>query len=530
MKRTRITARSNEKGRKPDHRGGKRLSGNPGWLLLSTLSLLAFLSISTLSGAAHAQIQKVPIYTNDIDGAKIQRDMEVSYSKLGTGCEFRLEFNPSPGPTKWAIKEVSGDRGAPQRHTALNCVSPGFNSTEAANKRQYEEQTAYYWSKVAREYAVRRLWITPPGLSSPPRLAMDAVQPNVLTQGSFNNACIYRGGNPACMKVWPHEGPKIHIKEGEARAETIVHEFGHYAAGYVFGHMDPVGFSVPAALGDCAKLAFQEASATMFQGLVLHDVRYPWLVGRKGYGIVDASQKARWPVSCGVNNKSEYDTANPLIQAFLQSLWGVDASSTIKVNWRPDPNSPTMPNNRELANKTMANAFVYALTMNRGQRVDVMANDVLKWIALNEPKRSSEIWKIFESHGFVQKLGTGCVDHLQCASERCDNRPGAGCVSQDGRGESGAFCTTHQQCRSQHCNVASGKISGTCSTSGRKLGEACATHPECLSQRCDNRPGAGCVAQDGRGESGEFCTTHQQCRSQYCKVPGGKITGICTPR
>ncbi len=526
----RVTARSIEKYRKHGNRGGKMLSGNPGWFSLSAILFFAFFSIASLPGAAQAQTQKVPIYTNDFDGAKTQRDMEVSYIKVGTGCEFRLEFNPSPGQTKWAIKEVSGDRGAPQRHTSSNCISPGFNSNSVSNNRQYEEQTAYYWSKVAREYALRKIWVTPPGLSTPPKLAMDAVQPNVLTQGSFNNACIFREGNPACMKVWPHEGPKMHLKEGKVLPEIVVHEFGHYATGYVFGHMDAVGFSVPAALGDCAKLAFQEASAYMFQGLVLHDVRYPSLIAKSGYGIVDTSQRAKWPVSCGVNNKSEYDTAYPLIQAFLQSLWGVDATNTIRVNWRPDPNSPSMPNNRELANRIMANAFVYALTMNRGHRIDVMANDILKWIAANEPKRLKEIWKIFESHGFVQKLGASCVEHLQCATSRCDNRPGAGCVAQDGRGESGEFCTTHQQCRSQHCNVVSGKISGTCATTGRKLGEACATHQECLSQRCDNRPGAGCVAQDGRADINQFCTTHQQCHSQYCKVPSGKISGICSPR
>ncbi len=436
---------------------------------------------------------------------------------------------PTPGSTRWAIKEVSDDRGRPERPKSPGCAARAeFRFTEAKEKRYFEDQTAYYWTKLARDYAIRRLWLTPRGLPAPPKLAFDAVQPNLLTQGSFNNACIFRGGNPACMKVWPHEGPKLHFKEGAVKPATIVHEFGHYAAGYVFGHMDIVGFTVPAVFDDCAKLAFQEAAADMFAALALHDVRYSSLVGAAWFGVADPSEKARWPISCGKDGKSEYDTAAPLAQAFKQALWGADVTNTIKVNWRPSPSSPSGPNSPEVANKTMADAFVYALSLNRGQRVDFLATDVLQWIAVNEPLRSREIRKIFESHGFIQQLGTSCTEHLQCASQRCDNRPGAGCVAQDGQAQSNEFCTTHQQCKSQHCNLAAGRITGTCTAAARKLGESCATHAECASQRCDNRPGAGCVAQDGQAQSNEFCTTHQQCKSQHCNLAAGKITGACT--
>lgn len=124
-------------------------------------------------------------------------------------------------------------------------------------------------------------------------------------------------------------------------------------------------------------------------------------------------------------------------------------------------------------------------------------------------------------------LGAQCSGHSQCASGRCDNRPGAGCVAQDGTGNSGAFCTTHQQCRSQLCLITPGKISGQCSGTGKPLGTQCATHNECASLRCDNRPGAGCVAQDGTGKANDFCTTHQQCRSGYCQVAGG-LRGTCS--
>jgi hypothetical protein len=125
-------------------------------------------------------------------------------------------------------------------------------------------------------------------------------------------------------------------------------------------------------------------------------------------------------------------------------------------------------------------------------------------------------------------LGQACATHQECQSLRCDNRPAAGCVPQDGTGNPGGFCSTHQQCRTGLCVIAGGKYTGVCSGGNRPLGQACATHQECQSLRCDNRPGAGCVAQDGKGEANQFCTTHQQCHSGVCNVAGGKVTGQCT--
>ena len=128
----------------------------------------------------------------------------------------------------------------------------------------------------------------------------------------------------------------------------------------------------------------------------------------------------------------------------------------------------------------------------------------------------------------LKPLGQSCSTHPECASKRCDNRPGAGCVAQDGTAAGGDFCTTHQQCRSGACNVKPGTIAGTCTGNDRPLGQACVSHGECLSGRCDNRPGAGCVPNDGTGKGSDFCTTHQQCRSGFCVVPAGKIAGQCT--
>jgi hypothetical protein len=127
-----------------------------------------------------------------------------------------------------------------------------------------------------------------------------------------------------------------------------------------------------------------------------------------------------------------------------------------------------------------------------------------------------------------QPLGTSCSSHAECTSQRCDNRTGAGCVPQDGTGNANDFCTTHQQCRTGVCTIASGKIAGKCSASSRPLGTSCSSHAECTSQRCDNRSGAGCVPQDGTGNSNDFCTTHQQCRTGVCTIASGKIAGKCS--
>lgn len=127
----------------------------------------------------------------------------------------------------------------------------------------------------------------------------------------------------------------------------------------------------------------------------------------------------------------------------------------------------------------------------------------------------------------LKPLGSKCTTHQECSSGRCDNRPLAGCVPQDGTGNPGEFCSTHQQCRSQLCTIPSGKYTGQCAGSSKPLGSACLSHGECITKRCDNRPGAGCVSQDGAGKANDFCTTHQQCRSGYCQVTGG-LRGTCS--
>ncbi|HOW56017.1 MAG TPA: hypothetical protein PLR60_15365 [Syntrophorhabdaceae bacterium] len=135
---------------------------------------------------------------------------------------------------------------------------------------------------------------------------------------------------------------------------------------------------------------------------------------------------------------------------------------------------------------------------------------------------------MFTASSFALKpLGSKCTTHQECTSGRCDNRPLAGCVPQDGTGNSGEFCSTHQQCRTGLCSISQGRYTGVCSGGNRALGQQCTTHQECRSGRCDNRPGSGCVPQDGTGNTGDFCSTHQQCRSQLCTIASGKFTGQC---
>ncbi len=489
------------------------------------LSLGAFVLTSTVSFAASAQQlrqQQANVWADDVDGAKMQ-SIPITSIQIGATCEARLQYLPTPGG--WEVKEVSGDRGAPQRLTSATCAAPTFGVSSASDAR-YEEQTAYYWTEMSRAYAVRRIWNTPPGwVLGPIKMAKDPVQPNVVTQGTFDVACFPIGGADGCMRVWPHEGPKIHVKTGKVTPGIVTHEYGHYAAGFVFGHMDAFGFTLPAAAGDCAKLAFQEALAPMFSALVLHDARYAALGGGDGFAPIKSSQTSRWPFACQ-NPQDAYTTAAPLEQAFLQALWGVDASRTIKVDWGPVP-AMAMPKDPQLANRTMANAFVYALALNRGQRIDQMAGSILEWLTVNEPKRVGEIRRIFAAHGFSPRpAGEACAAHPECMSFRCDARPGAGCVYQDGMAAGGQACTTHQQCQSGLCKITSG-IRGTCALTNQPLGTSCASHAECQSQRCDNRPGAGCVAPDGGALSGQFCTTHQQCRAGVCNVTPGRISGTC---
>src|SRR6185436_5825697 len=175
------------------------------------------------------------------------------------------------------------------------CRPPAFDATPA-NLQFYEEQTEYYWVMQARQYAIDHLWVTPRlWTDGPIKHATTRLDPYILSEGGFNTACW---PNPlaGCFRAWPTEGPRIFIKAGTISPELVGHEFGHYAAGYVFGHMDTFGFTV----WDCAQRAFQEAIAEMFMIAFLHGERHDYYAGLDPVGdgrpssSFSLSGTARW--------------------------------------------------------------------------------------------------------------------------------------------------------------------------------------------------------------------------------------------
>jgi hypothetical protein len=132
-------------------------------------------------------------------------------------------------------------------------------------------------------------------------------------------------------------------------------------------------------------------------------------------------------------------------------------------------------------------------------------------------------------------IGNACVTHLQCASGRCDNRKGAGCVALDGGAPANGLCTTHQQCSNGCCpgvsQDANGIVTpGRCtSEQGIALGRTCQCDNQCTSGHCDGRAGAGCIPPDHQGQPGEFCTAGSQCLSGDCVNKIGN-RGICSER
>ncbi len=472
----------------------------------------------------------VEIKFRDADGRTRKDTTEISVIKTPQGCEYRLEFNSPVRPPNWGIIEVGGDQGPPQRYLSAQCTPPKFVETATTNKRKFEEQTTYYWSKMGREYAKERLWITPPGWSSGPiKFANNPLGPNVLTSGGFvggfNQACF---PNPlsGCMRAWPGEGPRIFIRAGHARADIVAHEYGHYAAGYVFGHMDTLGFN-PAS---CGARSFQETIAPIFQTLLQHGTRHEQLVSyfesvRLGdpnsmnlgspYGPVDRRHNSTWTNACG---ETDYTMGEPLLQAFTQALWGSDYSGTILVPWRDA---------RE-ANVTMANAFVYALAQNRGHRIDLLAFAILDWLSRQAPDQSSKITEIFASHGMAPRaLGEQCSNHSDCRSGICD----AGwetsktntCVPQWYTGRNGDHCSHDLQCSSSVCAGlhASGNawIPGKCGDKAG-LGDSCQQHHQCGSSACDAGWGTSktntCVPRNGTGRNGDHCSHDLHCSSSIC--------------
>jgi len=504
-----------------------------------------------------ANVVSVEITYRDPDYTTRKGVTQISVIKTPQGCEYRLEFNSPAQPPSWGIVEVGGNQGPPQRHLSAQCIPPRFTKTEKTNEREFEEQTMYFWSKLSREYARERLWITPPGWTSGPiKFANDALGPNVLAGGGFSQACFPTAKEvEGCMRAWPGEGPRIHIKAGHVRAGLSAHEYGHYAAGYVFGHMDTLGFST----ANCAARSFQEAIAGIFNELLLHGTRYQQL--RSYYetlrrealsdrakpggpnskylggdrGPVSQDHTATWTNACG---SDDYSMGAPLIFAFMQALWGSDHTGKIIVpDWQDE----------RRANVTMANAFVYALAMNKGHRIDLLAYAILEWLSQHtSPQVSSKITEIFESHKMSQlALGAHCSEHSECRSGGCDAGMGTSrtntCVPPNGTGRIGDHCSHDAHCGSSICAGlrASGNrwIPGRCGDKVN-LGGSCREHNECRSGACDAGMGTSrtdtCVPRNGTGRSGDHCSHDAHCRTNICaglRASGNQwIPGSCADK
>jgi len=466
-----------------------------------SLRFLASVLVATLAYPAYAGQRVIPIRVLDVDDAEVDATQTVStVSNADGSCEYRLEFDD---PLRGATQPVGLDSA---------CVGPGrfFTTGRTTNLRIFEEQTAYYWVMEAREYAMRRLWVTPPGWAGPPiKHSKSRVDPYVLSEGGIDTACWPRP-TAGCMRAFPHEGPRLYLRAGRVSPELVAHEFGHYAAGYVFGHMDTFGFN-PA---DCAARSFQEAIAEMFMSLMLHDKRGAYYSATEPLirGVPNSSfplgSSHVWTGQCGV---TDYVMGRPLVQAFHKSLWDPV--------WR----------NVSVANWGMADAFSYALARNRGHRIEDLARDIVDYVERRQPRHvAARIAGVFAAHGF-RALEDFCTENIQCAgprTSRCDAALDR-CIPDDGLGLDGDFCTHNNHCSNRNCVGVTRYHGGQCMPAGG-IGDRCETNAGCSSartSRCDDTVlPSRCIPDDGRGRSGEYCTHNNHCDARLnlvCRVRPG---------
>ncbi len=494
---------------------------------ISILTLFAAGLLAPITAANNAYASEVTVNIRylEIDGSqRIGRARISVVPSRGGGCAYRLEYDDPDNRPNWAVHEVAGDRGPLQRYNSRSCRAPAFTVRRNINLPRFDAQTAYYWIMLARDYAISNLWVTPPGWSDPPiKHSTKRVDPYVLTDGGIGSACWPnpRGG---CFRAWPHEGPRIYLRERAVSAHTIAHEYGHYATGYVFGHMDTLGFR----FNECAKRAFQEATAEMFADAFEHSVRHAMVAAENP---VQSWHNRVWNGRCGANN-DDYVMGRPLEQAFKQALWGRDWSGTVTVPWQ----SPAA------ANKAMITALSYALAKNRGHLTEEIAKHIVEYITDHqEDDVSSAVRRIFVRHGFLN-IGDACTGNVSCTgprTTRCDNtvRPYM-CIPDDGEGRRGEYCTHNNHCDARSglvCRVTATGRSGTCGRPARReIGDRCASNPQCngnRTSRCDDtvRPFM-CIPDDGTGRRNEYCTHNNQCNARFnlvCRVsaPGG--SGSC---
>src|SRR5688572_9100709 len=333
--------------------------------------------IGAESCAPTTVVAPISITVNAINGGPaVTLPVDVTRIDSNGACEYRLEFMPPNDKTR-GINEIGGNRGSAQRINSCTAFPPAFAATAGSNAAWFDEQSTYYWAKKSRDYAKAALWVTPPGWDRGGFTMADAeVSLSVLTVGDedsgFRLACAPRGQQAdGCMRYYPGQNPKIYIPAGRALPGVVSHEFGHYAAGFVFGHMDTLG-SGGFKIDNCVHRAFQEGIAETFEQLFVHHELTSASITTPLIGI--AGLNTQWRNDCG---PGEYVMSDPLWEAFAQAVWGTGMNSDgspISVPW---PNAA-------IANTGMVTAFTFALIKTKDFRMHDFAMTALDHIDKNQ--------------------------------------------------------------------------------------------------------------------------------------------------
>lgn len=454
------------------------------------------------SGPAPATVR---LLAADVDGSPEEFDAEVLAQRGIGGCSYALRWDDPADPVDRGIAEITSDLGDAPRRSSRWCTGASFVATEASDPLHFDMQTAYYWTKAARDYAVDHLWRTDAAWPfDSVDYADDVLAVGVLSEEAFEDAC-WPDPITGCMRSWPHEGPRIHLRQGRVSAGLVAHEYGHYAASYVFGYQNHPD---PDMLG-CMDLAFQEAVANIFEALFLHS--------RAGASDpVGARDSARWGGAC--HSGGRYVTGRPLVQAFEQALWGRDWDSRNVVQWGDAD-----------ANAVMSDAFAYALATNAAHSLDVLANRMLERIAEQaDPAVSARVEAIFARHGHgVFEVGAVCATNDNCLSGRCHGGTGR-CIPVDGTGELWDYCTHDNHCINRNCISPAG--GGQCRPQVG-IGAYCEDNNACAEgRRCDRGAGTQgtrrCIPDDGEGQGGDYCSHDNHCASIDCIGAPGR--GVCS--
>lgn len=475
-------------------------------------------------------VAPISIMVMGMDGNPVLVTSEVTRVETKDRCEYRLEFK-DPKTIAWPIGEVSGNRGNAQRIQILSCppqpaTPPAFDSTPESSAPRFEEQTAYYWTKKARDYAEQHFWITPPKWEGkPPKFAKAQLSPAVLSQTSFDalaldgfsTACFPRDPD-ACMRAWQVQNPRVYIKAGKVDPRTVVHEYGHYAAGFIFGHMDPLrpnGMDI----ARCVHRSFQEGIANSFQRLFVH---YELAVANPGGKLSVRDLKSQWTNVC--LETDEYLMSNPLWEAFEQALWGMGKDGLgqpLDIPW----SSPSE------ANETLANAFTYALATHHDFRTHRIAYAALDYIDKTELSADIKngVRAIFASHGLAPTANkVKCSENDECVSGYCDRGDGTSktslCMPAANTGVVSDPCSNDNQCASRYCaNLTADAqghwLPGQCAAKA-ELGEWCSNNGNCASTYCDAGANTAktnlCMPRGGTGQINEPCSHNTQCGTGYC--------------